>query len=374
MVPADLPRLPAVDGLRALAVALVIAYHFDLFMPGGFLGVDLFFAISGFVIARQLLAASQATTRSTDLLASFYRRRAVRLLPAALVLSIGVGVGSLVLGDLLGDFNFTRANAAAGLSGVGNWFSLRNPDTFATQSRPLMHMWSLSIEEQFYLAFPLLILPMRRWISRSAITVGVLAIAAGVVAAVCGQTANEAFFSTTSRIAPIGAGVLAAVLFQSEVFENRVRTWRLRSPLLVALLGGLLVLALTASWDASWLRHGGFVVMAFPFAAIVALCAVPGRALVDRALCNRVSQTVAVRSYSLYLWHFPVAFLFESFSPLPRLLLRLALSVCLSEASLRFVERPTRRFRDARLAQFAPLAMVTSSVALIFFAGLTHGD
>jgi peptidoglycan/LPS O-acetylase OafA/YrhL len=364
-----LPRIKELDGLRAIAVALVIMFHFDLPVPGGFFGVDLFFALSGFVIARQLLHTSQDDGVSANArLLSFYRRRALRLLPNALALCVAVVVGSLVFPGQLGDPGRNLRHAIAGIAGLGNWFPLRFPDTWAGETRPLLHLWSLSIEEQFYLVLaPVLLLCRRR--SRDAATLfGVATVTISIGSAMVGQSPLTAYFSTWPRLAPIGFGVLVAVAFTDRSRVARLERLPGKASMLAALFAALGVLCLGTKWDAEWLRRGGFVVTGLGFAAIVALCAVEnnsrsGRA-VSQLLCTRLFQGIGHRSYALYLWHFPLALVFNDIAPAPRFLLRVALTLALSEASLLLIEKPLRNTHRFSAARFTPFVMVATSIGL----------
>jgi peptidoglycan/LPS O-acetylase OafA/YrhL len=364
----QLPRIPELDGLRALAVALVIAYHFALPVPGGFFGVDLFFALSGFVIARQLLHTAEGTQSTKASLLTFYRRRTLRLVPNALALCIAVVVASRLFPGRLGDAGRNLRHALAGIAGTGNWFPIRFPDTSADEIRPLLHMWSLSIEEQFYLVLPAVMLLLRTRARAAATVFGLATVGISMISAVVGPGPHAAFFSTWSRIAPIGFGVLVAVALAD---ESRV-AWLERLPgrtaMLAGLFAGLGLLCFKAHWSAAWLGRGGFVVTGIGFAAIIALCSLshqsgPGLR-VSQLLRTRPFQAIGQRSYALYLWHFPLAFLFTSVAAAPRLLLRLVLAFALSEASFFFIERPLRHTSQAKHAYFAPLIMVATSIGL----------
>jgi peptidoglycan/LPS O-acetylase OafA/YrhL len=367
--PDDRTRIPEVDGLRAIAIALVVAYHFEIRVTGGFLGVDLFFAISGYVITRNIIATINDSP-PIEFLRTFYRRRVLRLLPAALVLCVVVVAVAAAADNrrLFGEPSLTAKNALAGLVGIGNWFQLHIPEIAQGESRPLLHMWSLSIEEQFYLALPLLLVAFRRRLVLAVFVVGAATMVVGVGAALLSPSANEAFFSTPSRITPVGAGVLLAGLDHTTSLRQRLREWKFRSPALGALLGLLAVLSIAVDWGAPWLSRGGFAVLSLPFAGIVALAGAGGSDVFARMLRSRAAQFVGARSYSLYLWHFPLAFLFDSYPFAVRLVLRIVLSAVLAEASFRFVENPMRRTKGqlwGRLAPLVPIAMVVGAIVFV---------
>jgi peptidoglycan/LPS O-acetylase OafA/YrhL len=375
----SLPRIPEIEGLRAIAIALVVLYHFDLPVPGGFFGVDLFFAVSGFVITRQLLHANRPGASSSDSLSSklanFYRRRALRLLPNAIAMCGFVILGSLVFPSVFGISHRTIANAVAGLAGVGNWYGIRFPDIGSGEVRPLIHMWSLSIEEQFYLALPLAILPWRNRTRIGAAVFGSFAVVISIASAIASVGIQTTFFSTWARIAPIGMGVLVGVLLSSTPTVDWLRAPLLRKvgwATLPILLGALTVLTLTTHWNDVWLTRGGYVAVGFLCAIIVLLSAFGVQSPIGAVLRSRAAQFIAYRSYAIYLWHFPVAFMFVSLGRFPQLALRLLVAGALTETSLRLIERPLRGSNRFAAAKFAPIVMVALSVSLLLVWRLNH--
>jgi peptidoglycan/LPS O-acetylase OafA/YrhL len=375
----SLPRIPEIEGLRAIAIALVVLYHFDLPVTGGFFGVDLFFAVSGFVITRQLLHANgpgaYARYSLSSKLGSFYRRRALRLLPNAIAVCGFVILGSFALPSVFGDSRRTIANAVAGLAGVGNWYGIEFPDIGIGEVRPLIHMWSLSIEEQFYLALPLAILPWRNRTRIGATVFGSFAVVISIASAIASVGIQTTFFSTWARVAPIGMGVLVAVLMSSTTTVDWLRSPILRRvawATLPILLSALTILALTTHWNDVWLTRGGYVAVGFLCAIIVLLSAVGVKSPVGVVLRSRPAQFIAYRSYAIYLWHFPVAFMFVGFGRFPQLVLRLLVAGALTEASLRSIERPLRSTNRFAAAKFAPILMAGLSISLLLVWRLNH--
>jgi peptidoglycan/LPS O-acetylase OafA/YrhL len=360
-------RLAGVDGLRAVAVLAVMAFHFDLPLHGGFFGVDLFFAISGFVIARGLLQAASAGQPTSAVLGRFYARRVGRLLPAAIVVFVATVVLTAVRGPGFGSLGRTVAHAFAAIGGGANWFVIAFPDQAGDVVRPLLHTWSLGVEEQCYLVLPLALLLVPRHRAR------VMALAIGGVGALVAlafawrfPSPDVAFFATPSRIAPVAFGVMLAGLFAGlpeGVDGLSIATRRWSGPLLAALGLCLTPALLFADWRDPWLYRGGFVAVGFVCAAIVGAAAFDGPGVAAQVLRSPPLRWIADRSYCLYLVHFPVAYLFGSFGFVLRTVVRVALSFALAEVIHRFVEY---RFLGAATRRrsawsLGPLAMATAA-------------
>ncbi len=345
------PHLPAIDGLRGLAVLAVVAYHFDLHLPGGFLGVDLFFVVSGFVVARALLNDAGSHKPTGEILRSFVRRRFWRLWPtlaAMVAASVAISWALAATGNSpdSGPKQVAKHGVAA-LFGVANWFHLATANDHAEQFRPLLHTWSLSIEEQFYLVLALLLVVGRRAARRLSFVVAGFGFA--MSALMCLKSSGDPeriFFGTDTRAAPLALGVGlagASLLWSRQLAQHASLVNR------VGLFSGAFVLGalLSAQWDSrqsTWM----FVVLAIPFAMLVAGAA-HGEGALPKFLKHPWLQSVGLRSYSIYLWHFPVVgWLANSPTPI-RLIVATIFTVALSEASYRWVERPMRaRGRDSR--------------------------
>lgn len=203
---------PAIDGLRAVAVLPVIAFHaFPALLPGGFIGVDVFFVISGYLIAGLLLEELQQTS-GIDI-AKFYERRARRILPALfVVMAITAGAGLLLLlPSALRDLGRQIAYTAlfvSNLLGVNQGYF--DP---ANELRPLFHTWSLSVEEQFYIVFPLVLLVVAPRVSRRRlIHLLVIACLALLVAAVVSGSSDRGFYSSVARAWELLAGAVCAAI------------------------------------------------------------------------------------------------------------------------------------------------------------------
>jgi len=356
---------PGLDGLRALAIVGVLLYHGGVgWLPGGLLGVDLFFVISGFLITSLLVAELERSGRIA--LRSFYHRRARRLLPA-----LGVVLAATTLTLLLfwpGEVARFRGDLVASFGYVTNWwFIVRHQSYFVATGRPspFQHLWSLAIEEQFYLLCPLgLLILWRRFEPRQRL-VGIAAVAfagalfsAGLMAILAirdnlpyGADSSRVYYGTDTHAAGLLLGVAAAALVASgagplwrRLPGHRAAAWLDVAGVLG--LAGVVWAMLRATEFSPGLFRFGF--LDFSIAATVAVVAVsrPGGWL-ERAFGGRALRWIGTRSYGLYLWHWPVFVFTRPQLDVPLtgtadLALRLALVTGLAEASYRLVEQPIR--------------------------------
>jgi peptidoglycan/LPS O-acetylase OafA/YrhL len=358
-------RVPALDGLRAVAVAAVLVYHANRdWLPGGFLGVDLFFVLSGFLITTLLI--EQLAGSGLPQLPAFYLRRARRLLPA---LFLVVGLTLLVMaGWWRADLHHDGRDVPAVLGFVGNWwYVVRHQDYFVAVGRPspFQHLWSLGVEEQFYLVWPLtlwLLWRLGRGARHAVIAVvalgGALASAAWMAhLAVAGDvpyraSASRIYFGTDTHAVGLLLGAAAAAARLDLLRRGRQAAgWLARlhvaDVLAVSATAGVGVLAWRTSEFDPALYRGGFVV--FSAVSVVAVVAAThSRGFAVAALANPPMRWLGERSYGVYLWHWPV-FVFTrplldvSTGPLTTLLFRLPITLALAEASYRWVEMPIRR-------------------------------
>ncbi len=347
--------MAGLDGLRALAVLAVIAYHLNLsWAPGGLLGVGVFFVLSGYLITDILVSQWDRLGRIP--FKDFWLRRARRLLPALLVMIVVV-VGWVALFDPT-QLASLRSDVLAAILYVSNWWYIfHHVPYFARygQPAPLTHLWSLAVEEQFYLVWPLLLwlglryLP-KRWHILLLTLLATIA-SAGLMAWLYhpGADPSRVYYGTDTRAFSLLIGAALALVWPSRrllpVASPRVR-WSLD------LCGGLGLLIIgwmvwqTNQYQTS-LYRGGMVLLAIATAGVVATLAHPASRL-SRLLGFKPLRWLGVRSYGIYLWHYPVIVLTSpavnttGVNPL-RAVLQVSASIGLAALSWRFVEEPIRK-------------------------------
>jgi peptidoglycan/LPS O-acetylase OafA/YrhL len=305
---------PEIDGLRTVAVYLVLLYHSGAsWAEGGFIGVDLFFVLSGFLVLNVMLA--EVDTAGHLSLSGFYARRIRRLLPAAVLVVVLTSLLFILTASLPARLPLV-GDAQSALLYVSNWhFIAAANDYFATDTdkSPFLHFWSLSIEEQFYVVFPLLValavkLKRHRGKRFLALLVG-LGLASLVAQVVYAQIdVNRAYYGTDTRLYQLFAGAALAVAFRDLGDRDRdpdQPRWSRRTGTLVAGVGvvGLLVLA-SGLLDLSISTRGILATVA-ALAAIAGVYAVPGSP-VAWLLGRPTSAYLGKISYGTYLWHWPV--------------------------------------------------------------------
>lgn len=357
-----------VEGLRAVAILSVLAYHASIpFLPGGFVGVDVFFVISGFLITGLLVKEAERSGRIS--LANFYARRAKRLLPAAAVVFVFTAVGTALL------FNGSEARAFGGdivaaAAYVVNWrFAARAVDYLAedTGQSPVLHFWSLSVEEQYYFVWPLLailaIVVARRMGFHLRATMGVglsvIAIPSFAWALYMGSTdAARAFFVTPTRMWELAAG--AAIALAAPLLS--------RAPGIVGhVLGvagaGAIVLSVVALHDTSVWPGAATLLPVLGTASVIAAGTMREGNVAARVLGVRPMVWVGGLSYSLYLWHWPLLLFADALWGPLRIREQVLVSVLAfvpAYLSLRFIENPVR-FSTA-LAKSARNALAMGAV------------
>jgi peptidoglycan/LPS O-acetylase OafA/YrhL len=354
---ARLGYIPALDGVRALAVAAVLVYHGDLgWFSGGFLGVDVFFVLSGYLITSVLLDAWRRNSGTTLGLARFYMHRARRLLPA-LVLMITVTCAYVVV-FLPNEAEKLRGGAVASFGYVTNWYLIFNQESyFSSLGRQpmLQHLWSLAIEEQFYLLWPLILgVVLKFWRpSRVRLAVGILA-AAGASALLMGllysaEDPSRVYYGTDTHSSGLLIGAALAVLVPPWRLYGKIGRWAPRALDAVGITGLLLLLwsFINVSEFDSSLYRGGYLLFAFVAAGVVLVAAHPASTVTSAFLATRPMVWIGKRSYGIYLWHWPVYLVTRPgldvpLTGIPLFVFRVAVTFGLAAASYRFVEVPIR--------------------------------
>jgi peptidoglycan/LPS O-acetylase OafA/YrhL len=380
------PYLPGIDAMRAVAVLAVFLYHAGVgWMPGGFLGVDVFFLISGYLITSLLLRELRRDGRLR--LGRFWLRRARRLLPAVGVLiAVTMVVAAIAEPDRIDQL---RGDAISSLFYFANWhFIYGHQSYFETFQRPSLfrHLWSLSVEEQFYLFWPLLFAAGMKLLGRKRLLLGVLAGALASVALAWvlfdpGHDASRVYYGTDTHAVGLLAGVALALVW-SPVELRRHRSGPLVGPVLdgVGVLAlGYVVLSFVHVHDydlALW--HGGYLWLALATALLLATLAHPAARL-GSLIGRKPVLWLGLRSYSFYLWHWPVLALTRPGLDvsLPRgilIPLQLLAVLVLADLSYRFVELPFRGQGKApalpqRWLRPARAALVAAALAVVLFVG-----
>ncbi len=359
-------HIPALDGLRGLAVAAVVLYHFapDL-VPAGFIGVDVFLVLSGFLITS--LALEEVDRTKTMSAPGFFARRARRLLPAAIATIVVVVVVARILGHGSVDTSL-RGNAIASLAYVANWWSIAQHSSYQAAfgaESPLNHFWSLAVEEQFYLLFPVALIGTVFVLKRK---IGLHRLAhVTLIAAVLGALGSCALMwllytphTDPSRVY-FGTDTRSQALFVGIAIACIVRLWPVtpsrrlaRTTLTTAALLGLALLvgvATTADFHSDWLYTGGFLLIALATGAIV-LTLNGHDSFFTKSLSFRWLRTLGLVSYGLYLWHWPVKVFVtgqrlhlssDRTGKIELFLIRIALTAIATAISWYLIEQPFRR-------------------------------
>jgi peptidoglycan/LPS O-acetylase OafA/YrhL len=384
--------LPALDGMRACAVLAVMMFHGGIpHMDGGFMGVDAFFVLSGFLITSLLLGEwRQALTIK---LGAFWARRARRLLPALLLMLLFVAFFASVIVPK-GTYGALRLDALATLLYVSNWhFILVNSNYFneTSASSPLLHTWSLAVEEQFYVIWPLVVLAVMHF-TRSLRALFALCIAAAVASALWmyhvydgGLNTNRAYLGTDTRSQCLFIGCALAVglvivtqnrheagrLAKGELWRPETATGRRLCGVLgvVGAAGAIALWVLTTS-TSTFPYSGGFFLIGLAVASVILAAVAAPLSIVPRLLSLSPVRYVGRISYGLYIWHWPLfiwldhertgLYGYELFA------LRVAVTFVVSVASFHLVERPIRM--GTFISQWRAWLVVPAGVGVVLVA------
>jgi peptidoglycan/LPS O-acetylase OafA/YrhL len=350
--------MPGLDGVRAIAVTAVLVFHANPdWLPGGFLGVDVFFALSGFLITSLLLAELDASGGVR--FGRFYQRRARRLLPALFLVLIATSILAITVAQDAAER--VKEDVVASAFYVTNWWYVAHGTSYfeATGRPPLLqHLWSLSVEEQFYLIWPLLMYGLWRIGKVPGVRIGAALGAIGSTALMTWYAVSAGmpdatdtgriYFGTDTHCMTLLVGAVLATLWRPGALTPPT----FRGRLLSGAVGVVSLVALAAIfWFVGpmtpWLYRGGFLVVGLVATGVVAGAAVTGT-LFSRGLAMAPLRWIGERSYGIYLWHWPIFMVLRPGVDLdadgwPVQVLRFGLTFLAAELSFRFVEMPIRR-------------------------------
>lgn len=376
------------DGLRAISVIAVILYHLNYpIAAGGYLGVTLFFVLSGYLITDLLFQEYQATNQID--FKQFWIRRFRRLLPALYTLLIVVVVWITLFQRSF--LTGLREDVFAAIAYVSNWWYIAQDQSYFTKfdaPSVLQHLWSLAVEEQFYIVWPVLVWlglkavkePSRLLLPMTAIMLASLV--AMVVMYVPGEDPSRLYFGTDTRLFSIVLGGMLAVLWPSQLFTERMLQRRIRTTF--DIIGSVALVAIIASFifvgeDMTWLYRGGMGAISLVMAVVIAVVVIPDSYL-SKVLSIRPLRWVGERSYGIYLWHFPIIILLGGGLgtplPWPKAVLAVILTFICTVLSWRLVEVPVRYGGLGKLKSFyrnnyktrkVRLQLMTMAVVLAVF-------
>jgi peptidoglycan/LPS O-acetylase OafA/YrhL len=379
--------MPALDGVRAFAVLGVMAYHGGVsFLPAGFFGVDAFFVLSGFLITTLLV--TEWGESDGIALRAFWARRARRLLPALFVVLVFVAFYVRFVATP-GMYPGLRGDGFAALLYYANWHFIATSQNYFVQTgpvSPLLHTWSLAIEEQFYIVWPLIILGLMRLRRRGGGLQAVLAVsvvgALGSALAMAllfdpGADPTRVYFGTDTHAQSllVGAALAAGVALWRRRGAAVVNTRRARSALTTTGILGVGVCAWTWSqwqYGQDSVFRGGFLVVTVSVAAVIASAVLHPTGVTARGLSWAPLRYIGTISYGMYLWHFPLDIALTGsstgLSGAALFLVRSAVTVIVAAASFHVLERPVRRgqvLTKMRARFVTPVAIVGTAVILV---------
>ncbi len=386
-VGSDQRYMPGLDGLRAIAVLAVIAFHVQFgWAPGGLLGVGIFFTLSGYLITDLLLNRWTASGRLH--LAEFWMRRARRLLPALFVM-LAVVTAWVTIADRV---RLASLRGAVGAASTywSNWYVIIKGQSYFARfapAQPLDHLWSLAVEEQFYLIWPWLLLAgvflIRRrgasalpWLALPTLAMAAASAVAAVLLYRPGFDPTRIYEGTDTRASGLLIGAALAMLWSSRRAAVTGKTGqRLLDWPGFAGLAVIGIMIWRVGQYSPFLYRGGLVVLALATAAVVAAAACPAT-LTAKALGWRPLRWLGVRSYGIYLWHFPVIVLTtpaNSTEDLPRAAAQVAVTIAIAAVSWRYIEEPIRRgaigrawqqLRSRRLPSMPPASIAAAGATV----------
>jgi peptidoglycan/LPS O-acetylase OafA/YrhL len=363
----EMGYLPGLDGIRALAVIGVLLYHADVTgtkggfftgFAGGFLGVDVFFVLSGFLITTLIVEEFARSGRIN--FGQFYLRRARRLLPALfLVLAVVAVIAAFFYHDAA---QSVRTDGLASLLYVTNWWFIFQEQSYFTSwdNSLLQHLWSLAVEEQFYLIWPVIALVLLKWRGRKAVFITALALSIASTVWMFyvvtsqgllqpGADPSRAYFGTDTHVMGLLLGAAMAIVWRPGRLKQTLNSGAQMAITFIgfASLVTIIWIFIGVPESSHWLYQGGFLAISFIVCLLIAGASHPG-APFGKILGAQPMRWFGQRSYGLYLWHWPIFLLLQPVEDIPitgvwNFLLRMALTCGLAELSYRFVELPIRR-------------------------------
>jgi peptidoglycan/LPS O-acetylase OafA/YrhL len=389
-------HIPALDGLRGLAVVAVVMYHFaPEIVPAGFLGVDIFLVLSGFLITS--LALEEVDRTKSMSASGFFARRARRLLPASIATIVVVVIVARILDHGSVDSSL-RGHAVAALTYIANWWSIAQQNSyqaaFGTES-PLNHFWSLAVEEQFYLMFPLALIGtialLKRRIGLHRLThIALVGAAVGAVASCAlmwilrtpGSDPSRVYLGTDTRSQALFVGIaIACIIRLWPVNSLKAATRTVLTTAALVALAALVGIASTADFRSDWLYTGGFLLIAIATGIIV--LALNGHdSIVTKVLSFRWFRTLGLVSYGLYLWHWPIKVFVtgerlhlsdDQAGRIELFVIRVALTAGATALSWYLIEQPFRRRKPASNDAATTTQLSRTGIGAIGLAALFVG-
>ncbi|REH78188.1 acyltransferase [Staphylococcus felis] len=386
--------LPGLDGFRAIAVLAIIMFHLNpLWLPGGFLGVDTFFVISGYLITSLLL--SEYTQKNHIDLVQFWLRRVKRLIPAVFFMITIVVIYTILFEPQI--FFSVKKDAIAAIFYVSNWWYIFEDVDYFNQFaiEPFKHLWSLAIEEQFYLFYPLILLICLKVFKKKTTFFIILAVSLlslilmiALSFTVVDHNYSRLYFGTDTRLQTLLLGSLLAFIWPpfnlSLNIPKKQNIW-------ISLIGlfsiaGLILLFFFINNNDTWLYMGGFYLISVLTLLIIASSVLPS-GIFAMVLGNKLFTYIGKRSYSMYLWHYPIiVFLHSHFVngqiPFYVYIIDIVLILIMTEISYHFIENPIRKhgfkafsITPKRLMSFVRLSITTvlTLATVLFLLGAFDG-
>ncbi len=379
-----LPHVDALDGLRGAAVAGVLFFHGG-HLTGGYLGVDLFFVLSGFLITSLLLV--EGREHDGIALGGFWARRARRLLPALAGLIVGVALYCVLFAQP-SDLSRIRGDALATIAYVANWHAIASGQDYWALFRtpsPLEHTWSLAIEEQFYLVWPLVFTGLLAWWKRrtpqAVLVVALLGAAASTALMVLlydPANSSRVYYGTDTRATGIllGAALAAALAWRGPLTSRAGRIG-------LEVAGWVGAITLAIAWtrlggQSTTLYRGGFFVCGLAAVLVIATAVHPERLWLGTVLGARPLCLLGIISYGVYLWHWPVDLVLDGdrtgITGWPLFALQSAVAIGIAVVSYRFLERPIRRGALTPRQWKLVTPALAATLVLVIFLGTLGGS